>query len=71
MPTYSYLCQKCKNQFLIEATFSEYDKKDPKKFRCLRCGSTKIKQTFSEIYFAKSAGRRQFNCNCGGGCCGN
>lgn len=71
MPTYSYICQKCKNQFLIEASFAEYDKKDPKKFRCSKCGSKKIKQTFSEIYFVKNGAKRQFRCNCKTGCCGN
>jgi len=67
MPTYSFICQKCQNSFEIEASFMEYDKKDPKKFRCPKCGSKKIKQTFGDIYFIKNTNSgNNFSCSCGG-----
>jgi len=67
MPTYSFVCQKCQSPFEIEASFAEYDKKDPEKFRCPKCGSRKIKQTFTEIFFVKGKkGKNNIRCACGG-----
>ncbi len=67
MPTYNFVCEKCQNHFSLEASFAEYDKKDPKKFCCPKCGSKKIKQTFTEIFFVKSnKGKNNIGCACGG-----
>jgi len=66
MPTYSFICQKCKNNFDLYASFEEYDKKDPKKFRCPNCGSIKIQQNFSNIIFNNKSGKekKQWCCGC-------
>jgi len=66
MPIYNFVCQKCQNSFSLEATFEEYDKKEPKKFCCPKCGSKKIKQTFGNIFFVKNgSGKNSIRCNCG------
>jgi putative FmdB family regulatory protein len=67
MPIYSFICQKCQNSFEIEASFMEFDKRDPKKFCCPKCGSKKIKQTFTEVFFVKdNKGKNNIRCACGG-----
>jgi len=67
MPTYNFVCQKCQNRLEIEASFTDYDKKDPKKFHCPKCGSKKIKQTFTEVFFVKgNKEKNNIRCACGG-----
>lgn len=44
MPTYDFVCEKCKNKFTLVLSISEYEKT---KFRCPKCKSTKVKQQIS------------------------
>lgn len=44
MPTYEFYCEKCKKNFNLILSISEYDKK---KFRCPKCKSEKVKQQVS------------------------
>lgn len=45
----------------------EFDKRDPKKFYCPKCGSRKIKQIFTEVFFVKdNKGKNNIRCACGG-----
>jgi len=46
MPTYEYLCEKCKKNFSLLLSFTEHEKK---KIRCPKCKSTKIKQQISSF----------------------
>ncbi len=46
MPTYDYLCEKCKNGFSLVLSISEHDKK---KVRCPKCKSTRVKQQISSF----------------------
>jgi putative FmdB family regulatory protein len=41
MPTYDYLCKKCKKPFTMTLTLSEYENK---KVKCPHCGSTSLEQ---------------------------
>ena len=41
MPTYEYLCLKCKQPFTIIMSISEYEKG---KVTCPKCGKGKVKQ---------------------------
>ena len=41
MPTYSYQCQACKKNFLLQMTITEHDKK---RVKCPKCGSRKTRQ---------------------------
>ena len=66
MPTYSFVWQKCPNSFSLEASFEEYDKKSPKKFSCPKCGSKKIKQILTNVFFLKNnKGEGNIRCSCG------
>ena len=54
MPTYEFVCEKCKKNFALMMSISEYEKK---KFRCPKCKSTKVKQqvsAFTAITSSKS-----------------
>jgi len=44
MPTYEFLCEKCKKSFSLILSVAEYEKK---KFRCPKCKSLKVKQQIS------------------------
>jgi len=41
MPTYEFMCEKCKHRFVEIISISEYEKK---KFQCPKCKSTNVKQ---------------------------
>jgi putative FmdB family regulatory protein len=46
MPTYEFKCEKCKKQFDLILTVSEYEKK---KIRCPKCKSTRVRQQISSF----------------------
>jgi len=46
MPTYEFMCEKCKKPFSVVISISEYEKK---KFRCPKCKSAKVKQQISSF----------------------
>jgi len=71
MPNYTYICKKCKKDFSLHATFDEYDKKDPNKFKCPKCGSTDINQNIENVFFINSStGDGDFNPGGGMSGCG-
>ncbi len=41
MPTYEFICEKCKKPFTLVQSISEHEKK---KFKCPKCKSVKVKQ---------------------------
>jgi len=54
MPTYEFICEKCKKPFTMIMKIAEYDKK---KFQCPKCKSNKVKQqitSFQTITSSKS-----------------
>ena len=46
MPTYDFKCEKCKKNFSLIMTVSEYE---TKKKRCPKCKSTRVKQQISSF----------------------
>ncbi|MBN2123700.1 MAG: zinc ribbon domain-containing protein [Deltaproteobacteria bacterium] len=44
MPSYDFVCEKCKKKFTLVLSISEHEKT---KFRCPKCKSTKVKQQIS------------------------
>lgn len=41
MPTYEFVCQKCRKPFALIISISEYEKRD---FQCPACKSKSVKQ---------------------------
>ncbi|PYU92802.1 MAG: zinc ribbon domain-containing protein [Acidobacteria bacterium] len=41
MPTYEYVCKKCRKRFTLLMTVMEYEKR---KTRCPKCSSSQIEQ---------------------------
>lgn len=41
MPTYEFLCQKCKKVFELTCSIAEYERKK-NRVKCSRCGSTRV-----------------------------
>ena len=46
MPTYEFICEKCKKPFTVIMKISEYEKK---KFQCPKCKSRKVKQQITSF----------------------
>ena len=44
MPTYEFLCEKCKKPFSITLSIAEYSKK---KYACPKCQSKNVRQQIS------------------------
>jgi len=44
MPTYEFICEKCRKSFALTLSLSEYDKK---KYKCPKCSSKKVQQQVS------------------------
>jgi putative FmdB family regulatory protein len=44
MPTYEFLCDKCKKTFTLSMSIPDYEKK---KYSCPKCKSKKLKQQIS------------------------
>ena len=65
MPTYEFICEKCKKSFTLIMKISEYEKK---KFQCPKCKSKKVKQqvtSFQTITSSKSlTSLGPFNSSC-------
>jgi putative FmdB family regulatory protein len=41
MPTYEFVCEKCKKRFSLILSISEHEKK---KYACPKCNSKKVRQ---------------------------
>jgi putative FmdB family regulatory protein len=46
MPTYDFVCEKCKKAFTVTMKISEYEKK---KFGCPKCKSRKVRQQITAV----------------------
>lgn len=46
MPSYDFVCGKCKKKFTLTMSVSEYEKTKP---RCPKCKSTGVKQQISSF----------------------
>jgi len=46
MPTYEFICEKCKKPFTLTIKVSEYEKR---KFRCPKCKSSKVRQQITSF----------------------
>ncbi len=44
MPSYEFLCEKCKKAFTVQLRLADYEKK---KYKCPKCGNKKVKQQVS------------------------
>jgi len=51
MPTYEYLCTKCRKKFSLRMSISEHD---TKKIRCPKCKSTKVEQQLKSFFVVTS-----------------
>lgn len=65
MPTYDYRCEKCLNQFDVQATVSEYERGLDTK--CPACGSKRVRRTINTVNIKRSSPN---NARSSGGCCG-
>ena len=44
MPTYQFLCHKCKKVFELTYAFTEYERKKKQGIKCTECRSSKVVQ---------------------------
>ena len=51
MPTYDFICNKCKQRFETFLTFAEYGKKT---VTCAHCGSKNVRRRMTKVRIAKS-----------------
>jgi putative FmdB family regulatory protein len=51
MPTYEYLCKKCRKKFSLTMTVSVHE---AKKIRCPKCKSTQVEQQFNSFFAVTS-----------------
>lgn len=49
MPTYEFLCEKCRKVFEQIWSLSEYDKRIKEKRKCPSCGSTQVVKTITSV----------------------
>jgi putative FmdB family regulatory protein len=49
MPTYEFLCQKCKKRFELVWSLAQYDREMKKKTKCSKCGSTSVVRQISAV----------------------
>ncbi len=51
MPTYEYLCKKCRKKFSVFMSVSAHD---AKKVRCPKCKSTQVEQQLNSFFAVTS-----------------
>ena len=51
MPSYRYICKKCRRKFSITMSISEHGKKRP---RCPKCGSLAVSQMVEPFFVQTS-----------------
>jgi len=49
MPTYEFLCQKCKKRFELVWSLAQYDREMKRKPKCPKCGSTSVDRQISAV----------------------
>jgi len=52
MPTYEFICEKCKKRFSIQLSLADYEKK---KWACPKCKSRKVKQQITPFQIQTSS----------------
>jgi putative FmdB family regulatory protein len=51
MPSYEYVCQKCRKKFALQMTISEHEKK---KVKCPKCSSKAVVQQVQSFFATTS-----------------
>jgi len=51
MPTYDYLCKKCRKRFSLFLSIREHESK---KIRCPKCKSTQVEQQWNPFFAVTS-----------------
>jgi len=51
MPTYDYMCKKCKKKFSLVMRISEHDRK---RVKCPKCSSTQVAQSVQSFFTTTS-----------------
>ncbi len=51
MPTYDYICNKCRKKFTVVMTISAHDKK---RVRCPKCSSVRVEQQYHSFFAVTS-----------------
>jgi putative FmdB family regulatory protein len=51
MPTYDYVCKKCRCKFAVTMTISQHDRK---KICCPKCKSRSVEQVWAEFFAVTS-----------------
>ena len=55
MPEYDYHCEKCQNEFTIDLTITEHERKDKnREIRCPKCQSTEVKHVIGMVFVSTS-----------------
>ncbi len=49
MPTYEFVCEKCRKRFELVWSLAEYNKRMKEKRKCPACGSTRVVKTLSMV----------------------
>jgi len=49
MPTYEFLCEKCKKPFELTCSIAEYERKKKEGIKCSECGSLEVEQQISSF----------------------
>jgi putative FmdB family regulatory protein len=51
MPVYEFRCNRCRKEFEVIESISEYD---PKKVKCPKCGSSQVERVWSDVHVVTS-----------------
>jgi len=66
MPSYTFTCQKCQQQFTLETTIEERQREDSRVFRCPRCQSTQLLQDPQQKLYTAGVGSGEKSSACAG-----
>jgi putative FmdB family regulatory protein len=47
MPTYDFLCEKCRRKFSLMLSIAEFERQTAKRIRCPRCKSVRVSRQIS------------------------
>ena len=63
MPTYEFQCEKCRKQFALAYSITEYERKK-RKIKCPKCGSTRVGRQISAFEVKTSKKKLTPNTHC-------
>lgn len=50
MPEYDYHCESCRNDFTVDLSINEHERKDKNhEIRCPKCNSTEVKHVIGSV----------------------